>query len=160
MKEKEDNPTPFVSNRWKKIFEMKDNRMMWKAIGWNGEPKEESSQAPSDLEFKIHFEELLNPMGLDDTVIVESNVNIPLLDDVIETKEVEEAIASLNSNKSYVGVDTGFLKILPIGWIMFLTTIFNSVFFGSYPLSWCFSKLIVLFKKGLRYLCGNYRQAV
>ena len=40
---------------------------------------------------------------------------------------------------------------------MFITTILNAIYFGNYPLSWSFSKLIILFKKGLRYLCGNYR---
>ena len=89
--------------------------------------------------------------------MIDSNVNILILDDDIDTAEVEEAIESLNSNKSYIGVDTGFLKILPVTWITWLTAILNRVFTGSYPLSWCFSKLIVLFKKGLRYLCGNYR---
>ena len=41
--------------------------------------------------------------------------------------------------------------------IVLIVPIFNTIFFGKYPLSWCFSKLIILFKKGLRYLCGNYR---
>ena len=130
---------------------------MWKAIGWNGEPTEESSQVPSDLEFKIHFEDLLNPSNLDESVPVQSNVHIPLLDNEIEPEEIEKARKSLNSNKGYIGVDIGFLKVLPGEWILMLVTIFNSIFFGNYPSSWCFSKLIILFKKGARHLCGNYR---
>ena len=87
----------------------------------------------------------------------ESNVSVPLLDNAIDPEEVEDAIVSLKGDKSYIGVDTGLLKILPFEWIVFLTTIFNTIFVGNYPKSWCFSKLIILFKKGLRYLCGNYR---
>ena len=151
------NTVPFVSNRWKRIFDLNDSRMIWKAIGWNGEPVEESSQMPSDNEFKIHFEELLNPPGIEEAEMIDSEVNIPLLDDTISTEEVTDAISSLNSNKSYIGVDAGFLKLLPANWMECLTTIFNRIFFGSYPMSWCYSKLIILFKKGLRYLCGNYR---
>ena len=49
------------------------------------------------------------------------------------------------------------MKALPVEWIVFITSIFNAIFFGNYPGSWCVSKLIILFKKGLRYLCGNYR---
>ena len=41
---------------------------------------------------------------------------------------------------------------------MFLLTIFNVVFsWGTYPISWCYSKLIVLYKSGDRLLCNNYR---
>ena len=34
---------------------------------------------------------------------------------------------------------------------------FNMVFTGAYPVIWCLSRLIILFKKGCRLLCGNYR---
>ena len=104
---KAENTVPFITNRWKRIFDLNDSRMIWKAIGWNGELTEESSEVPSDLEFKIHFEELLNPVGLEDSETVQSNINIPLLDNAIDSKEVEEAVSSLNGNKSYIGVDTG-----------------------------------------------------
>ena len=153
----EENTIPFVSNRWKRILELNDGRLIWKVIGWNGLLVEESSQVPSDNEFKMHFEELLNPIGIEEIEMIDSGVSIPLLDDVIEPEEVERGINSLNANKGYIGVDAGFLKLLPMSWIIWLTALFNRVFLGTYPLLWCFSKLIILFKKGLRFMCGNYR---
>jgi hypothetical protein len=146
-----------VSNRWKRILDLNDSRLIWKAIGWNGELAEESSQVPSDNEFKVHFEQLLNPIGIEEAEMIDSGVNIPLLDDEIQLEEVEVGIKSMNANKSYIGVDAGFLKLLPMSWIMWLTALLNRVFLGTYPHLWCFSKLIILFKKGLRYICGNYR---
>ena len=91
--------------------------MMWKAIGWNGEPTEESSQVPSDLEFKIHFEDLLNPSNLVESEPVQFNVHIPLLDDAIEPEKTEKASKSLHANKSYISVNIGFIKVLPGEWI-------------------------------------------
>ena len=155
---RDENTIPFVSNRWKRILELNDSRLIWKAIGWNGELAEESSQMPNDIEFKIHFEQLLNPPGVEEPDMIDSGVDVPSLDDEIVPGEVKLAINSMNANKAYIGVDAGFLKLLPMSWIVWLTTLFNRVFiFGTYPLLWCISKLIILFKKGLRYLCGNYR---
>ena len=60
---KEEHNAPFVSNRWKRIFELNDSRMIWKAIGWNGEIVEEFSQAPSDLESKSISKNCSTPSG-------------------------------------------------------------------------------------------------
>ena len=85
--------------------------MIWKAIGWNGELTEESNEVPSDHEFKIHFEELLFFIHLDWMTVIQFNL---LLDNAIDSKEVEEAVSSLNGNKSYIGVDAGFLKVFTL----------------------------------------------
>ena len=43
-------------------------------------------------------------------------------------------------------------------WIMFLTLVFNFIFStSSIPLAWGVSRLIVIFKKGSRLVCDNYR---
>ena len=58
--------------------------MEWKIL-------EESTQGPSDLEFKIHVEELIHLFRLEESKDMKSNVNILILDDANESKEVEEA---------------------------------------------------------------------
>ena len=147
------------TNRWKKIIQKNDSRMIWKAIGWNGDViHEDEGIQPSENEFKAHFEKLLNDeRNTNDEHSEINEVTIPILDDPIELIEVEKAISSGKQNKAYIGVAPGFLKLLPYNWIMFLVMLLNNVFFNLYPKKWCLSKLIVIFKKGCRLLCGNYR---
>ena len=56
------------------------------------------------------------------------------------------------------GISPGVYKYLPIPWILAFTFLLNVVFdFTFIPVTWIYSKLIVLFKKGSRSLFGNYR---
>ena len=85
---------------------------------------------------------------------------VPLLDDPISPLEVDDVLNKrLKANKGCGpdGVPPGIFKILPITWILFLTSLFNMVFSTIYPQKWYFSRLIVLFKKGLLSSCNNYR---
>ena len=146
--------------RWKRIMDEKDSKLIWQAIGWKGEIFDNSENTqPSDDEFKLHFEQLLNPGG--DSVEV-PNIDeapyIPVLDDPFSALELEQAIKAINIQKSFVGISPGLLTHLPITWFSFLLTLLNAVFqCFCYPLGWCYSKLIVLFKSGNRMLCDNYR---
>ena len=152
------NESLLTNEKWKKLLDSNDSRLIWKSIGWNGDIVTESEKKPSDSEFKKHFEELLNPQNVNTEIgSACSNINIPILDDEIDPNEVQDALRSSNSNKAFIGIDPGFLKILPMNWILLITVIFNRIFVGTYPQAWCFSKFIVLFKKGCRYMCGNYR---
>ena len=65
----------------------------------------------------------------------------------------------VNIKKSYIGICPGLVKALPISWLLFLLQMFNVIFFNvCYSVSWCYSKLFVLFKGGRDKLdCGNYR---
>ena len=73
-----------------------DHRKIWKSIGWNGDLDEIQNEAPSDEEFKIHFEQLLNPqeMVADDLHDTSDSPYIPILDDPIEQIEIMEAAES------------------------------------------------------------------
>ena len=45
-------------------------------------------------------------------------------------------------------------------WILSITQLLNLVFCDEqliYPVIWCYNKLVVLFKKGMRLCCGNWR---
>ena len=157
---KEVTTNEYVSSRWLKILRNNDEKQIWKAIGWNGELTDLSAttQKPSDNEFKIHFEKLLNPDDVEEEfVIPETCEDVPSLDSKITQDEVEDAIKAAKKDKGYIGVDPGFLKILPVTWILWIVSVFNIIFTGSYPAMWCLSKLIILFKKGCKLLCGNYR---
>ena len=147
--------------KWTRLIENNDLRTIWRAIGWNGSIDEKVHAAPTDGEFKKHFEDLLNPDQSDHSEIIDINdaPYIPILDDEITDTELRKA-ANPNENKSFVGVTPGIFGILPALWITFLTQVLNLIFMDkelSYPIKWCYNKLVVLFKKGARLLCGNYR---
>ena len=89
-----------------------------------------------------------------------SNVHMPVLDNPIEPTEVDHVIKhQLKSNKGCGpdGLSPGIFKLLPVQWIFHLTCLLNAVFAVSYPGSWLFANLYIIFKKGSKTLCGNYR---
>lgn len=149
--------------RWKDLLRNKDSRELWKAIGWNGEIKDDANDRPSDEEFRTHFENLLNPQDRSQDVSQFSpttNVQLPVTDGPISPHEVLQATKLLKMNKSggLSGVPPGLLKLIPDVWVAFLAALFTFLLQNaSYPSSWCYTKLIVLFKKGVRNSCDNYR---
>ena len=87
---------------------------------------ESTEDRPSDVEFKEHFEKLLNPEGLTDSNLgdISSDVDIPVLDKPITAMEVDHVIKhQLKSNKGCGpdGINPGILKLLPVQWILFLS---------------------------------------
>ena len=147
--------------KWKRLLEGNDPKSIWKAINWEGDINETSTESPSDEEFRVHFEELLNPPNQHDDVIDVSDMPyIPILDDPITEKEVVESASECKESKSYIGITPAIFKVMPALWITFITQMLNLIFCSndlSYPIKWCFNKFIVLFKKGVRLNCGNYR---
>lgn len=90
----------------------------------------------------------------------DSNVTIPILDSQISPEEVQLQIKQLKPDKACGpdGVPPGILKMLPVQWILTLTTLFNTVFSqGRYPVEWSRAKLIAIFKKGNKKDVKNYR---
>lgn len=121
-----------------------------------------ADSVPNDEVFKDYFEELFNPP---DTVYptvneLRSNINIPLLDDPIQIDEVQRQIKRLKPGKTCGpgGLPPACFKVLPLQWIMFITTVFNRIFFtASYPTSWISAKLFTVYKRGSKALPSNYR---
>ena len=65
---------------------------------------------------------------------------------------------TINKNKSYIGMCPALLNVLDVTWRLFILTIFNAVFNRMYyPTSWCYNKLVILFKSGGLMICNNYR---
>ena len=149
--------------RWKRILEADDTKSLWQGIDWKGEFREvESKDRPSEVVFQEHMERLLNPDDVEDLQYPGPNhVSIPALDDPFRYEELDHVIQKqMKPDKSCGpnGNSPGTLKLLPLQWLLFILTLFNTVFqVGTYPISWSLSKLIMLFKKGLPMDCGNYR---
>ena len=148
-----------IQPRWKALLESNDHKKIWKAINWRGNIDSSSEVQPDDEQFRVHFEKLLNPPQREVTEDDElPSPIIPILDDPFNMQELHTAMSSMNKNKSYIGICPGLIGILPITWLIFLLTVFNVIFTCvSYPLLWCYNKLIVLYKSGERLNCGNYR---
>ena len=145
--------------RWKRLFDKNDPKITWKAINWKGQIVDDDTQ-PSELNFKMHFEELFNPVSVDfnPSIDVSSSPSIPLLDDPFSIQELDMTVKSLKKDKSYVGLCPGLFAVLPLTWLIFFLSIFNFLFCNfMYPFSWCHNKFITLFKSGEKMDCSNYR---
>ena len=149
--------------RWKRLLDSNDPKKIWKSIDWNGNlQNNDNEKAPSDLEFKEHFEKLLDQkeQSEDQTVEFGDAPSLEALDRSISTEEVQNAIKTCKENKSYIGITPAVFDCMPANWLLFITQILNLVFLSDrmfFPVKWCSSKLIVLYKKGLRWVCDNYR---
>ena len=159
-------PSVDEHKRWKRILNTNDDKFLWKAVNWKGDidfnVNEEAT--PTDEEFKHHLENLFYPDGEEplnvDELLADYNTTIPLLDSEITPEEVNHVIfKQVKPNKSSGpdGVSPGLFHMLPAEWLLYLTMLLNIVFFGFYPASWMYAKLIMLFKKGNRLMCDNYR---
>ena len=145
--------------RWKRLMDRNDPRLIWKAINWRGEINDKDIETPNDEQFGSHFNNLLNLNS--DThpePIINNAPYIPVLDDPFSVQEIDTVIKDMKTGKSYTGICPGLLGRLPTTWILFLLTLFNSIFLQlSYPAQWMYSKLVVIFKSGDRMSCENYR---
>ena len=152
------------TTRWERIMTCENDSTLWKAIDWKGQfnpvPTNDENR-PSEMEFQEHLEKLLNPADeFIHTDLSNHHVSIPVLDDRIEVREVTNVLEKQVKPDTGCGPDgnsPGVLKLLPVQWVEFICYLFNIVFVAGYPLVWTSAKLIMLFKKGLRNDCNNYR---
>ena len=150
-------------SRWQRIIDCDDPKLLWRAIDWKGEfdPTPEKEK-PSDEEFQLHIEQLLNPSDLDDRwPSAENAVSIPVLDEPLKDEECLRVINKHLKPNKLAGPDgnsPGVFHLLPAQWLSFLTLLLSLVFTSaSYPVAWTKAKLSMLFKKGDSMLPGNYR---
>ena len=150
-------------NRWERIMKCEDDSLMWKAIDWKGQfdPSNANSDVqPSEAEFNEHLQKLLNPSGESvSTNLLGYNISIPVLDKTLEVKVVSDVEKQVKPDKMCGpdGNNPGVFKSFPDIWISFLCMLFNVVFITGYPVACASAKLIMLFKKGARLDCDNYR---
>lgn len=84
----------------------------------------------------------------------------PDLDDLNTPDEVCVQVDQIKADKTCGpdGIAPGVFKVLPIQWLMTITTLFNSLFAkAQYPTSWTMAKFFNIFKKGNRRDTKNYR---
>ena len=150
-------------DRWTRLLQNGDSKIIWNAIDWKGDIVQTvSSKEPDTDTFKLHFESLLNPDNQPSPASVDTSDSpfIPVLDRPFDVKEILNAQKTLKANKAVdlQGNSPGIYKHLTMNWLIFVLNLFNVIFFQvKIPIMWTISKLIVLFKKGYRELCGNYR---
>ncbi|ELT95970.1 hypothetical protein CAPTEDRAFT_186693 [Capitella teleta] len=90
--------------RWKDLLENNNSRTLWKAVNWNGSiasPEKEDNRRNDDA-FRVHFEELLNPVNEQTNFLSDSPndpVHLPATDDPIRPSEVQEATQTLKTSK-------------------------------------------------------------
>ena len=99
--------------RWARIITNKDPKLIWKSVNWKGTFDESCETQPPDSTFKQHFEQLLtqgHSESSENAIDLETAPYIPVLDDPFVPNELENAINSLNRNKSYSGICPGILK--------------------------------------------------
>ena len=151
------------ANRWNRLLNSNDPKYIWNAIDWKGKMSlNESKDTPSTGDFKVHFEGLhFNSDNVNfDNIDTSTSPYIPLLDDEITTHEMLKCITEVKHNKAndMNGNTPGIVKNLPPALFIFISHLLNAISrFAKFPLAWAVSKLIVLFKKGDRLNCGNYR---
>ena len=152
-------------NRWKRILDAEDPKLLWHAIDWKGEydPRPQLAK-PTEFEFQAHIERLLNPPDAanwpEEVSLRDYNTSIPFLDEPFTLDEMQKTIDRDIKPKKGAGPDgigPGFLHLLPAKWLMFLLSLLNTVFVTVFPTSWTPAKLVMLFKKGCPLDCGNYR---
>ena len=154
-----------TENRWDRIMAEENDAKLWQAINWRGEIMNELggvNSVPSDEDFKAHLEQIYNPLHREQPEPRElhTDITIPVLDNPIIPEEVSIQIRKAKPNKGIGtdGIPPGLFKILPVNWVVFITTLFNNVFLsGSYPNCWATAKLFAIFKRGSRADPGNYR---
>ena len=153
-----------TTTRWERIMNCENHSTLWKAVDWKGQfnpvPFDENSK-PSETQFQNHLEKLLNPANETiNTDISDYHINIPVLDEKIALKEVSDVLEMQVKSDRGCGPDgnsPGVFKLLTGQWVIFLCYLFNIIFVAGYPLAWTSAKLIMIFKKGLRLDCNNWR---
>ena len=151
--------------RWERLLRDRNEAQVWQAINWRGEVnlyQGEESVVPTDNQFKEFFEQILNPVDVEEPNLLElqTDVSIPLLDEPISVWEVSQQVKRLKPNKACGpdGLAPGIFKVLPITWLVTVAFLFNCIFSsGCYPLRWATAKLFTIFKRGCRSVVNNYR---
>ena len=128
--------------RWERLLNDKDDSRVWRAVNWKGEidVNNPRDMCPSDEEFRIHLEAVLNPdvETVSGVSQMATNVSIPVLDGPILPDQVEQQIKKMKPDKACGpdGLPPGVFSLLPVQWILTLSVLFNNVFlYGVYPIS-------------------------
>ena len=147
------------NTKWKNILNSNDPKALWNNISYN-EPNSDNITYPSAKEIGTHFK---NKSTLNDTRFLRNNaVNtyVPVLDNPITQSELSEATNQLKEDKSTSdGWNPKMISSIPGVLFPIFLNLFNTHFFSTFfPVRWCLSVIIAIFKnKGSQSSPQNYR---
>ena len=144
-----------ITNEYKRVIELKDDRNLWYLVDWDGKLKSSKpSMHPSMGELIKHFEILYEPIRNEDDILIPTYIYIPVTNDLIEIKEMHEAASNV---KKYI-FDYPLTVFLMISCIApSLVHLLNIMFFNAVPLKLCTSLLTVIPKVGDLRLPTNFK---
>ena len=141
------------------MIDNNDPKKLWKRIDWNGRLKNKGPDIhPSTRCMYDHFEELYTPEDPDEMNKIKelkSDVYIPILDDPITAKEIEEAMK--DCKKGGFDYQLPVLKTLTNRMMTMLLLLFNTMFYIAYPIQLAYSLLIAIPKLGNLLDPNNFR---
>ena len=145
-------------NRWLNTLD-EHKTDLWKRIEWDGKLNTPPiKDYPSVDAFASHFEDLYKNKDAsvaESIMNLQSDVTIPLLDDPISTREVNESINKMKKG----GYDYPFSinLILKSMFMPILVILMNMLFYISYPIQCTKSILFAITKKGNLSEPSNFR---
>ena len=113
------------ANRWQQLLKDDNHARIWQTVNWKGEVSQASHSPyditqPSDVDFQIHFNEIFNPPDVQrpDINDLVSTIHIPVMDDPISPREVEDQVHRIKAGKACGpdGVPPGVLCCLRRGY--------------------------------------------
>ena len=144
---------------WNGVIDENDAKRFWSTVDWkNNNRKRKNRESPSMEEFESFFEDLYKCEDSNDMIEIEkleSDINIPILDDPISKPEMETAFKDIK--KAGYDYNLPVIGILMSNFSVTLLTMLNFMFYKSYPFSLAVSLLSLIPKSGNLKLCGNYR---
>ena len=143
---------------WRKLETNNDGKQLWNSINWKGEfHNQRPPNAPDIVSLKKHFEELYSTHADDQQLISElqSDVYIPVLDDPINSQEIDEAVAKMKKG-GYDYTQQALNVMLQVAKPLIIL-IMNMIFSLAFPMKLASAMLSALPKKGNLSLTKNYR---
>ena len=146
-------------SKWSDALKSADSKAFWKLVDWKGNlNKKKASVSPTIQEFEVFFQNLYscdNNDELLEILQIESDVNVPILDEPITEEEVKTAWRSMK--KSGYDYNMQILTLLVTFFSLMLTNLLNIWFYVKYPASLACSLLSLIPKKGNLKLPKNFR---
>ena len=145
--------------KWENMTKNNDAKTLWEKIDWKGKLSlNPILNQPNISEIATHFEELYRADDCDESSKIHqlfSSVTIPVLDDPISEKEINEAIDKMK--KGGYDYPLNVVYIIQSLFTPVLLFLMNLMFYVQYPVQCLVSLLFAIPKKGGTVKTFNYR---
>ena len=147
------------SRKWNDYMKDNDSKKFWSLVDWKGNfGLKKNTISPTMNEFEVFFKDLYDCPDKNEVAEImslESNVDVPILDNPITENEMNEAFNTMK--KSGYDFSLSVLKTLVYSFPILLLTLFNLIFFVKYPIALACSLLSLIPKTGNLMLPKNFR---